>query len=138
MTDDLDYVRTHISNYRGYDDEASRHDSDLRVRAYVGERLAIAQERLQPGLDDATRKMLDEALMRCMFTDQVFIRKFEHARLERPMIAAFIRSDRTMLELGEKFADATDATLGEMLVELDKLFEYRRSPDPVSGETAAI
>jgi hypothetical protein len=131
MTEDLDYVREHIPDYRAYADEASRHDSDLRVRAYVGERLSQAQTQLSGTLDEATQKMLDEVLMRCMFTDQVFIRKYEHARLEAPMIAAFVRSDRKLLELSDTFGRLTAQTLQATLVELDKMFEYRRSPDPV-------
>ena len=132
MTDDLDYVRKHIADYKAYGDEPARHDSDMRVRAYVGERLAEAHARLAPSLDESTQRTLDEVLMRCMFTDQVFIRKYEHARLDAPMVAAFVRSDRKLLELGETFATATPDNLRETLVELDKMFEYRRSPDPVS------
>jgi hypothetical protein len=136
MTEDLDYVRAHIPDYRAYGDEASRSDSDVRVRAYVGERLSLAQTQLSGTLDEATQKMLDEVLMRCMFTDQVFIRKYEHARLEAPMIAAFIRSDRKLLEISDSFPTLTAETLKATLVELDKMFEYRRSPDPVA-ETAS-
>jgi len=131
MTDDLAYVRSHIPDYRAYDDEPARHDSDERVRAYVGERLSQAQLRLAGTFDENTQKMLDEVLMRCMFTDQVFIRKFEHARLEAPMVNAFVRSDRQLIEHGERFVDATTQSMSELLIELDKLFEYRRSPDPV-------
>ncbi len=132
MTDDLAYVRSHIPDYQAYGDEPARHDSDERVRAYVGERVAQAQARLAGSLDETTQKALDEVLMRCMFTDQVFIRKFEHARLEAPMIAAFVRSDRNLIEHGDTFEIATAQTLHEQLVELDKLFEYRRSPEPVA------
>ncbi len=131
MTDDLAYVRSHIPDYRAYDDEPARHDSDERVRAYVGERLAQAQTRLAGTFDENTQKMLDEVLMRCMFTDQVFIRKFEHARLEAPMVNAFVRSDRQLIEHGELFVNATTQSMSDLLVELDKLFEYRRSPNPV-------
>jgi hypothetical protein len=132
MTDDLSYVCAHIPDYRAYGDEADRHDSDQRVRAFVGAKVSQAQTRLAGELDEATQKALDEVLMRCMFTDQVFIRKFEHARLEAPMIAAFVRSDRRLIEQGETFEIATTQTLHELLVELDKLFEYRRSPEPVA------
>jgi hypothetical protein len=132
MTDDLAYVRSHIPDYQAYGDEPARHDSDERVRAYVGARVAQAQARLAGSLDENTQKALDEVLMRCMFTDQVFIRKFEHARLEAPMIAAFVRSDRHLIEHGAAFETATTQTLHELLVELDKLFEYRRSPEPVA------
>lgn len=131
MTSDLEYVQRHIADYKAYVDEPARHDSDSRVRAYVGERLAQTQARLAPSLDETTLRMLDEALMRCMFTDQVFIRKYEHARLEPPMVAAFVHSDRKLLELADTFASATAENLRDTLVELDKMFEYRRGPDPI-------
>lgn len=130
MIDDLPYVRERIADYRAYADEDARHDSDMRVRAFVGERLSEAQTRCGD-VDDGTRKKLDEVLMRCMFSDQVFVRKFEHARLDAPMIAALVRSDRHLIELGESLANVTATTLGDTLTEIDKAFEYRRGPDPV-------
>lgn len=129
--DDLAFVREHIEDYKAYDDERTRSDSDMRIRAFVGPRLNAARERLGAELDEATIKTLDDVLMHCMFSDQVFVRKFEHARLEAPMTAALVRSDRTLIEFGEAAAKATAATFLELLVEIDKQFEYRRAPEPL-------
>lgn len=130
--DDLDFVRSHIKDYPAYDDERERHDSDLRIRAFVGERLTAARERLGSALDEATTKTLDDVLMRCMFSDQVFVRKFEHARLDAAMTGALVRSDRTLIEYGQAAGSATAATFHDLLVEIDKQFEYRRAPEPLA------
>lgn len=131
MMDDLAFLRERIVDYREYSDESARNDSDMRVRAFVGKALTDAQLRLHGSYDAATAKVLDDVLMRCMFTDQVFIRKFEHARLEAPMVAALVRGDRTLVELAERAAGANAAELHDILIAIDKQFEYRRSPEPV-------
>ena len=131
--DDLDFVRSHVEDYPAYDNERERHDSDLRIRAFVGERLTAARERLGAELDEATTKTLDDVLMRCMFSDQVFVRKFEHARLDATMTAALVRSDRSLIEFGKAAATATAAEFHDLLVEIDKQFEYRRAPEPLAG-----
>ncbi|GAC1310136.1 MAG: hypothetical protein NVS2B3_08730 [Vulcanimicrobiaceae bacterium] len=130
-TGDLEYVGARIPHYVSYQDERTRHDSDLRVRAYVGTRLTDARARLASELDEPALKALDDVLMRCMFSDQVFVRKFEHARLEAPMIAALVRSDRTLIELAEAVAGTSPQALRDLTIEIDKEFEYRRSPEPL-------
>jgi hypothetical protein len=131
MTDDLSYIRQRIPDYREYEEERARSDSDMRVRAYLGSRLTAAQTRLGGTLDDATTKALDDVLMRCMFSDQVFVRKFEHARLDATMIAALVKSDRTLIELGQRIDGLAASELKELVIEIDKEFEYRRAPEPV-------
>lgn len=131
--DDLPYVCERIADYAGYEDERARHDTDMRVRAYVGERLSAARARLEGSLDEATTKVLDDVLMRCMFSDQVFVRKFEHARLDAPMQAALVKSDRTLVEHAERMSSADVGALNEIAIDLDKEFEYRRAPEPLQA-----
>jgi hypothetical protein len=133
VSEDLAYVLARIPEYRHYEDEGARHDSDMRVRAFVGERLSRARARHDGTLDGATVKVLDDVLFRCMFTDQVFIRKFEHARLDAPMVAALVRSDRELIVLAERATDADASDLRAVAVEIDKQFEYRRAPEPLHG-----
>ncbi len=132
MNDDLEYVQARLPGYREYDEEEARHDSDMRVRSFVGERLTQVQVRVANDLDDATRKTLEDVLLRCMFTDQVFVRNFEHARLDIPMRAALVRCDRTLVELGESLEEMPLPKLRDALVEIDEQLEYRRSPAPLS------
>ena len=131
MSDDLAFVSGRIANYAAYDDERARHDSDMRVRAYVGTRLTEAQTRLSGSLDEPAQKALEDVLMRCVFSDQVFVRKFEHARLDAPMLAALVNSDRRLIETAERLPGIDAGGLRELVIELDKEFEYRRAPEPL-------
>jgi len=131
MSDDLSYVNERIPNYEDYGDERMRHDSDLRVRAFVGTRLTAARTRFASVLDESAKKVLDDVLLRCMFSDQVFVRKFEHARLDAPMIAALVHSDRRLLEIAESVESIEADDLLGRVIEIDKEFEYRRAPKPI-------
>ncbi|GAC1444106.1 MAG: hypothetical protein NVS2B8_17080 [Vulcanimicrobiaceae bacterium] len=130
MSDDLAFVSSHIVDYRAYDEERARADSDMRVRAYLGTRLTDAQTRLAGALDVETTRALDDVLMRCMFSDQVFVRKFEHARLDAPMVAALVASDRRIIEYAQRATTVSAADLRALVIEIDKQFEYRRAPQP--------
>ena len=132
MSDDSTFVHAHLPSYRGYDDEPDRHDSDMRVRAYVGGALTDVQTRLGDGLGTAARTALEEVLMRCMFTDQVFIRNFEHGDLSPAIVAALVRSDRTLIDLADRTRTVSATELPSLLHAIDEQFEYRRAPEPVS------
>lgn len=132
MTGDLEFLRARIPDYREYAQEADRHDSDMRIRAFVGKRLSDARARLGDGLDATLKQSIDAVLLRCMFTDQVFIHNFEHATLETSMIAALVRADRALVETGERLSTVPIAELPALLHDLDAQFDYRRAPEPVS------
>ncbi len=132
MNDDLDYVRERLDPYREYAAESDRHDSDMRVRAYVGNALSKVQVRISDGLDQPTRDLLEAVMLRCMFTDQVFIRKFEHGELGGSLVAALIHSDRRLVELGERAREADADSLRPLLRQIDDEFDARRSPLPVA------
>lgn len=128
--DDLAFVTGRIPSYRAYDDEAHRHDSDMRVRAYVGEALTNAQTRLGASFTPDTKSLLEAVLYRCMFADQVFIRHFEHAELDPATLAALVHSDRVLLGYGAEAKAATNEELPALLRQIDAQFDYRRSPVP--------
>ena len=130
MTGDLPFVEGRISSYRGYDDEAHRHDSDMRVRAYVGEALTSVQTRLGATFSPETKNSLEAVLYRCMFTDQAFIRKFEHAELDAQMVAALVHSDRVLIGFADQARSVSADDLPALLHAIDEQFDYRRSPNP--------
>lgn len=132
MNDDLAYVRARVPGYGAYADEASRHDSDMRVRAFVGEHLAAARQRLDP-LDAAVASALDAVQMRCMFTDQAFVKKFEHAQLNASMEAGLVRADRSALALGERLETCTTSELPDVVRAIGEQLDYRLSPEPVTA-----
>ena len=131
MNDDRTFVEQRIAGYLGYDDEKHRHDSDMRVRAYVGEALTNVQTRLGATFSPKTKSALEAVLYRCMFTDQVFIRTFEHAKLEAPMVAALVHSDRLLIDYGDDAKTVTKEDLPPLLQSIEAQFDYRRAPDPL-------
>ena len=134
MDDDFAYVRDRLPGYVPYGDEDALHDNDMRVRAYVGERLTSAQARVG-ALDAPLQATLDDVLMRCMFTDQVFVKNFEHAKLDGPLGAALVRSDRRLVTLGER-ADAIDSAnesrFSGLLDEIGNQLAARREPEEIT------
>jgi hypothetical protein len=129
MSDDFDYIRSRIPTYRGYGDEDARHDSDKRVRAIVGEALSDAQVRLEGSLDAPAREALEALLFQCAFTDQKFIHKFEHGKLDDATLAGLVGSDRVLVELEEKVMNASTAPeLNELVAQIHEQFERRREP----------
>jgi hypothetical protein len=130
MSDDFEFLRTRLPGYLGYADEEARHDSDMRVRAFVGERLSDARDRLGD-LDDATRTLLDAVMLRCMFTDQVFVKKFEHAELGEAMLAALVRSDRSLVDAGVALETVSAPHASGVLHAIDEQLDYRRAPEPL-------
>jgi hypothetical protein len=131
MSDDLEYLRARIPDYHAYGEERVGHDSDMRVRAFVGERLTDAETRLGTQVDGAIKERTEAALMRCMFTDQVFIHNFEHAVLDEPMIAALVRADRSLVEIAERLSTVSIADFPASLEQIETLFDYRRTPTPL-------
>jgi hypothetical protein len=135
MEDDLTYVRARLPGYTSYSDEDALHDNDMRVRAYVGERLTSAQGRVG-ALDAPLQTSLDDVLMRCMFSDQTFVKNFEHAELEGPLGAALVRSDRRLVTLGER-ADAIQSgnahELDALLDEIGHQLDARREPEEITA-----
>jgi hypothetical protein len=107
MSDDLQYIRDRIPTYRGYGDEDSRHDSDLRIRAILGESLSDARTRIPLAPEQAAA--YDAVLYECMFGDQNFVRAFQHAKLESTTVAALTASDRALVELEERINEASTA-----------------------------
>lgn len=130
MNDDLAYVNERVPGYLAYATESERHDSDMRVRAYVGARLANVRARLAP-LDGGVERALDDVQYRCMFTDQAFVKKFEHASLDASMEAGLVRADRFALALGERLETCVGSELADIVREIGEQLDYRLSPEPV-------
>ena len=128
--DDLAFVREHIPEYGDYSDETSRHETDEYLRAYVGERLSAVRDRFEGKLDERAQKTLDELILRCQFTDQVFIRWIDRARLDPSAVAHLVQIDRSIVELADRAAVAAAPELGELFDQLDIAFESRREHLP--------
>jgi len=128
MSDDLAFLRARIPEYKEYTEEAAVHDSDMRVRAYVGEALSAGQARLAASLDGEILTALEATLLRCMFTDQAFVRKFEHADIAPAVLVALVKNDRSLVELADRVATVTLGDFTALIRQIDELFDLRRTP----------
>jgi hypothetical protein len=130
--DDFAFLKEHLPNYSGYGDEVDRHDTDMRVRAFVGEKLteAIARFTEQISPDDAAAG--ERTLMQCMFTDQAFIRRIEHASLDANAQAQLATADRRLVEVAAGADTVTAADFRALLTAVDRQFALRYEPLPAT------
>ncbi len=126
MNADLDYITGRIPTYRGYTDEADRHDSMKRVRAIIGETLTDVYLRLGAGLDAVQAAQYETLLLACMFDDQSFVHKIEHATLNEGQQGELIAADRGLVELEERLnATTTPADFAAVIAEIQARFAAR-------------
>ncbi|HEV3088327.1 MAG TPA: hypothetical protein VGX96_14000 [Candidatus Elarobacter sp.] len=111
---DLDFLQSRIPGYADYANEASRHQVDKQIRAYLGEALAAARDRLHP--DGALAERIDGLLMRCEFSDLRVIRAADHARFGPELIERIHALDRAIAEVSDRIraASSTDELAGEL------------------------
>jgi hypothetical protein len=129
MSEDFDFIRSRIPTYLGYGSEEARHDSDKRVRAIVGEALSDAGVRFTGALDPKAAAAYEELLMQCAFTDQGFVRKYEHGKLTDGTLAALMASDRILVELEEQVMNASTVDeLNALVTRIHEQFARRREP----------
>ncbi len=102
--DDLEVLRERIPSYAGYVTPGSRHDSDKQVRAYLGEALSEARERIVPPPDLADR--IDGLILRCEFTDQAFVRASDRARFDADLAARVHGFDRAVVACADRIRSA--------------------------------
>ncbi|MGH7729167.1 MAG: hypothetical protein ACREM2_10335 [Vulcanimicrobiaceae bacterium] len=130
MDTDLAFLRERVVGYAGYGDEAARHASDKRVRAFVGEALADVQAASEAALDGPTQDALSATLLRCEFGDMQFIRRLDHAALDARESDALVRADRGLVELAERARGAAPADLPAIVAGIRTLFDRRElQPD---------
>ena len=116
MSDDRAFLLQRIREYAEYTDLDERSRNDERVRAFTGERLAAARERLSRELDEATARALDAAIMECQFADMKYARTLEDADLDDATIAVIERAERVSAE-----------ELPALLEEIEAAFAARRA-----------
>jgi hypothetical protein len=112
---DLEVLKARIPGYAGYAGQNARHEVDKQIRAWLGEALAEARERLQP--DGALVERLDGLILRCEFSDQRVIRAADHARFEAALVDHVHALDRRIVEAGDRIRAA--ASLDALATALD-------------------
>ena len=112
---DLEALQARIPGYADYADPNARHQVDKQIRAWLGEALSEARDRLQP--DGALVERLDGLLLRCEFSDQRVIRAADHARFDRGLTDHVHALDRRIVEAGDAIRAA--ASLDALATALD-------------------
>jgi len=113
---DLELLRARIPGYADYADPAARHQVDKQIRAWLGEALTEARDRLKP--DGALAERLDGLLLRCEFSDQRVIRAADHARFDQELVDHVHALDRRIVETGDAVRAAS--SLDELATALDE------------------
>jgi len=123
--DDLSFLRARIASYADYSDRDARHLVDKQVRAWAGEALAAARERLQPA-DPALAELADRVIWRCEFTDQRVIHAVDHGVFADPALVERIHAlDREIVESVEGSDRLDTAAFAALLARIDQLFDAR-------------
>jgi hypothetical protein len=112
---DLELLQSRIPAYAGYANGDARHQVDKQIRAWLGEALTDARDRLKP--DAALAERLDGMLLRCEFSDQRVIRAADHARFDQELVDHVHALDRRIVEAGDGIRAA--ASLDELATALD-------------------
>jgi hypothetical protein len=101
---DLELLRARIPGYADYADADARHQVDKQMRAWLGEALSEARDRVRP--EGALVERLDGMLLRCEFSDQRVIRAADHARFDRELVDHVHALDRGIVEAADRIRAA--------------------------------
>jgi hypothetical protein len=129
--DDIEFLKAHIPGFEGYAEEAARHHTDQRVRAWVGSELADVQVRLDGSLDSDAENALEAAIMRSQFPDQTYTTRLDVADVTPEEAQRLAEVDRQLVELADRAKAAAPADLPAILRDIDAAFDRRRKAAPV-------
>ncbi len=118
----MDSLRDRIPDFGGYLNEEDRRRSDELVRSYVGEAIAVLQDRVAPATPDPR---FERTLLRAGFMNQIAFKAFEYAALDEARIYAVSRNDLRLVNLADR-APTTDAKdVDAYLAEVAAAFDAR-------------
>jgi hypothetical protein len=96
---DLELLQSRIPGYADYAGPDARHQVDKQIRAWLGEALSEARDRLGP--TGALADQLDGLILRCEFSDYRVIRAADHARFDHDLVEHVHALDRRIVETGD-------------------------------------
>ncbi len=112
---DLEYLRSRVPVYADYGDSDRRHEVDKQIRAFLGEALSDARDRVKP--TGPLAEQIDGLILRCEFSDQRVVRAADHASFNGPLIDRIHALDRQIVECADRIRAVT--SLEELATELD-------------------
>ena len=120
--DALEFLKSTIPDFAGYDDEPARRIVDEQIRAFVGEALAILRDAHGEYFTEEAQGLYDRLLIHCEFADQDVVHDFEAAHGD---VTPLADADAPLIQLAARAADVDAAALPEFLQKLKSAFENR-------------
>ena len=120
--DALEFLKTTIPDFAGYEDESSRRITDEQIRAFVGEALALLAATHAEFFSGDAQQLYDGLLMHCEFADQEVLHDFETATGN---VAALAAADAALIRLAPRAETVDAASLQGFMGELKSAFEAR-------------
>jgi hypothetical protein len=121
---DLEYLQGRIAGYADYANDSARHQADKQIRAWLGEAIAAARDRLKPA--GALAERVDGLLFRCEFFDQRVERAVHHALFGQELVDRVHQLDRGIVETADRIRDAAGETaLSTALDDVARLLDER-------------
>jgi cell division protein ZapA (FtsZ GTPase activity inhibitor) len=114
--DDLQQLQAKIPSYADYGNEDARHQVDKQIRAYLGEALSVARDRLAP--DGPLGERLEGLILRCEFSDQRVIRAADHAEFGNGLAERVHALDLAIVQVADRIRNVASAD--ELAAELDE------------------
>ncbi len=121
--DALTKIRAKINDFPGYGAETDITRSDEETRAYLGERLAALQERLNEA--PAAVQSLDPLIQRAAFANQRILAPLELPDIHPLAESAVAEADLTLLELADTAADVDSSQLRDYAARVAAAFDAR-------------
>ena len=102
---DLELLQARIPGYADYANPDARHQVDKQIRAWLGEALTEARDRVQPA--GALLEQLDGLVLRSEFSDYRVLRAVDRARFDQGLVDHVHALDRRIVEVGDRIRAAT-------------------------------
>lgn len=123
MSEDVAAGSGPVPGYAGHADAAARRLSDAQVRAWVGEKLADLQNRLDLG---DLRERVDALLIRCEFADFEVARVLEDECFGERGLAELVESyDRKLVDAAAGASTTTIEDVPALIASLELAFDER-------------
>jgi hypothetical protein len=121
---DLEALREEIPSYAGYEDDETRPLADKQIRAWVGERLALLDARLNLS-EGPFSKEYEHLLRECEFSDPHAMRALEERSFDADDLALLYTLDHRLVVAADRADSIDTANVAEYLAELEHLFASR-------------
>lgn len=118
----LEALRAKIPQFPGYGDERARRVADELIRSYMGEALALLDERHPEYFSNLER--YETLILRTSFMNQTAFKAFEYVTMDGELEQALLDEDISVIDVADRAASieavALDPYLDEITAALDR------------------